>query len=44
MYTVATLSIKAEMMPAKRDINIVVHITLGERLRMWSAMRFGILD
>ena len=32
IYTVATLSIKAEIMPEKRDIKIVVHITFGERL------------
>ena len=32
IYTVATLSINAEIMPEKRDIKIVVHITFGERL------------
>ena len=42
--TVATLSIKAETAPAKRDIKIITHITVGHFSKIISARRFGILD
>ena len=42
--TVATLSIKAETAPAKRDIRIITHITVGHFSKIISAKRFGILD
>ena len=44
MRTVATLSMKAEMMPEKSDIMIVTHMTFLETRRRASAILFGILD
>ena len=44
MSTVATLSMKAETMPAKSDIRIVTHITFFARRSSMSAIRFGIWD
>ena len=42
--TVATLSIKAEITPAKRDMLMVTHMTLGHLSSRMSAIRFGILE
>ena len=42
--TVATLSIKAEIKPAKRDRHTIIHFTFGTSLMILSAMRCGILD
>ena len=42
--TVATLSMKAEMIPEKSDMRIVTHNTLGASLRSHSAITLGILD
>ena len=44
MSTVATLSIKAEMRPAKRDMLIVTHMTLGHLSSRISAIKLGILE
>ena len=44
MSTVATLSIKAETIPANRDSDTMVHFTLGTFSRMMSAISAGILD
>ena len=42
--TVATLSIKAEIKPAKRDRHTIIHFTSGTLFIILSAMRCGILD
>ncbi len=44
MSTVATLSIKAEIMPANRDKAMIAHLTLGVLRIIKSASRAGILD
>ena len=44
MRTVATLSMKAEMMPEKSDIRMVTHMTFFERRKRDSAILLGILD
>ena len=44
MRTVATLSTKADTMPANRDMATATHITLGVFLSIRSARRLGILD
>ncbi len=44
MSTVATLSTKAEMIPAKRDSTTTSHFTLCTWLISLSEMRCGILD
>ena len=42
--TVATLSMKAETAPAKRDIRMITHLTVEHLSRISSARRFGIFD
>ena len=44
MSTVATLSTKAEMIPAKRESETMAHMTLGVFSMMMSARSDGILE